>query len=61
MVRAGLTARTRQGQVILTQLCDQGLDCDQKAGGIQTKPLGGSVEPGGNTRARELLDLSRMQ
>lgn len=61
MVRSGLTARTRQKQVILPQLGDQGLDCDQMAAGIKTKPLGGPVKPGGNGGAREQLDLSRMQ
>lgn len=40
--------------VTLTQLCDQGLDCDQKAADIKTKPPGGSVEPGGNRGAAGL-------
>lgn len=40
--------------VTLTQLRDEGLDCDQKAADIKTKPPGGSVEPGGNRGAAGL-------
>lgn len=32
----------------------EGLDCDQKAGDIKTKPPGGSVEPDGNRGAARL-------